>query len=190
MLLIRVVEYETIPIPDRKPLAPLLMDGRWRTEKASRILDHNGSTELWSPSLSPGGHGNCTSDQRTQPALGMKKGAAQQEGEPLPLGYVPCGMELKSKRPRKDRPGIVIYQQRPLSCVNFALQIRPIAALLCGPKKQCSESNKPHTWVTCPQEGLCDDAGPFEWWAQQWHDRLVDLCWSQYCLEALRISLQ
>jgi len=31
-------------------------------EKASRILDHNGSTELWSPSLSPGGHGNCTSD--------------------------------------------------------------------------------------------------------------------------------
>ena len=31
-------------------------------ERASRILDHNGSTELWSPSLSPGGHGNCTSD--------------------------------------------------------------------------------------------------------------------------------
>jgi hypothetical protein len=31
-------------------------------KEASRILDHNGSTELWSPSLSPGGHGNCTSD--------------------------------------------------------------------------------------------------------------------------------
>ena len=33
MLLIRVVEYGTKPIPDRQPLVPLLMDGRWRTKR-------------------------------------------------------------------------------------------------------------------------------------------------------------
>ena len=62
LLLIRVVEYETIPIPDRHPLCPFVNGRAMEDEKASRILDHNGSTELWSPSLSPGGHGNCTSD--------------------------------------------------------------------------------------------------------------------------------
>ena len=62
MLLIRVVEYGTKPIPDRQPFVPLLRTGDGGRKEASWILDHNGSTELWSPSLSPGGHGNCTSD--------------------------------------------------------------------------------------------------------------------------------
>ena len=60
-LLIRVVEYGTKPIPDRQPFVPLLRTGDGGRKEASWILDHNGSTELWSP-LSPGGHGNCTSD--------------------------------------------------------------------------------------------------------------------------------
>ena len=62
MLLIRVVENGTKPIPDRQPFVPLLRTGVGGRKEASWILDHNGSTELWSPSLSPGGHGNCTSD--------------------------------------------------------------------------------------------------------------------------------
>ena len=60
-------------------------------EKASRILDHNGSTELWSPSLSPGGHGNCTSDHGAWSLeLGAKRFHEQRTTGPLLFESAPA----------------------------------------------------------------------------------------------------
>ena len=61
MLLIRVVEYETKPIPDRQPFVPLLRTGDGGRKEASWILDHNGSTESSQVKLSlPKFHRNRT----------------------------------------------------------------------------------------------------------------------------------